>query len=791
MRRWSEWLYLRRPAALTVVALLTVFFGWKAWKVDVATHFRDLYPAGHPYVRLFDRFPLFGSPLTVSMVITVRHGTIYNPRTLAKIKEATELFDLIPGVDHDQIFSIASHSVTHVEATVSGIQSTFLMQTGIPQTADDMARFRHTIDTTPGVVGTYVSASADAVLIQATFVERLLDYSVIFDRVNAITSKLHDGDHQIYAAGFPMLTGWVYHYRVQTYELFCVGFLAMVALLAIYFRNLEGVLVPTVAGLASAVWGFGFAGVLGENLDPLIIVVPILLVARALSHSVQMTERFFEIYDEVKDVREACIASLTSIFPPGVVGIICDASGLFLIAIAPIGLIRKLAYMCGLWSLSLVVTAIIVTFLLLSYLPPAKNTADLVLSSKQRGGVLLRIFELIVACSSSKRRSLVTALVFAAISVVSAMAAAHRELGDINPGSSLLWPNSPYNTGVAEINSRFGGFDVFQVVEEGKPGHTFESYEGLSLMRRLERYMSRDPAVGGVFSFADMIPSVNLLYHGGLPKWNVIPAADQDAAMLCELTISGAPTGEIVHWLQPGFKAAPISFGYRDHRGPTIDRALARARSFIALHRPELERQSLKMELASGSMGLRAANNEVIGRLEPVTVVLISLVIFGVTTFIYRSVTAGVLLVLISNIAYLATAGVMYLAGIGLDVNTFPVAAVGMGIGIDYNIYLMSRMCEEYLADSNYAVLVPNSIFTTGKAIFFTATTMIIGVILWYFLSSLRFQADMGLLLSAVMLAHVALALFFQAAMMRILEPKFVATGSIIVESRKTAGAGV
>lgn len=789
MRRSAEWLYRRRLAALTLVVLLTAFFGWQASKVDISTHFRDLYPADHPYVKLFDRFPLFGSPLTVSMVIRVRHGTIYNPQTLAKIREATRLFDLIPGVDHDQIFSIASRSVTHVEATVSGIQSTFLMQAGIPQTAGEMAKLRRRIDTTPGVVGTYVSASGDAALIQATFVERLLNYDVIFNSVRAIISKLQDRNHEVYAAGFPMLTGWVYHYRTQTYELFCLGFLAMVVLLAIYFRNLEGVLVPTVAGLVSAAWGFGFAGVLGDNLDPLIVVVPILLVARALSHSVQMTERFFEIYDEVKDVREAAIASLTSIFPPGAVGIICDASGLFLIAIAPIGLIRKLAYMCGLWSLSLVITAIVVTFLLLSYLPPAKNTAQLVLSTKHRGGLLQRVFEMIAACSASRKRSVVTALVFAAISIVSAMAAAHRQLGDVNPGTSLLWPNSPYNRGVAEINRRFGGFDVFQVIEEGHGKHHLESYDALSLMRQLEHYMRRDPAVGGSFSFADLVPSVNVLYHGGLPKWNVVPVDDLDAAMLCELVISAAPTGEIERWLQPGFKAAPISFVYRNHQAPTIERALARARHFIALHQAELDREKLTMDVASGSMALRAANNQVIGRLEPVTVVLISLVIFVVTTLIYRSLTAGVLLVLISNIAYLGTAGVMYLAGIGLDVNTFPVAAVGMGIGIDYNIYLMSRMCEEYLSDSDYAVLVPNSIFTTGKAIFFTATTMIIGVILWYFLSSLKFQAEMGLLLSAVMLAHVALALFFQAAMMRILEPKFVATGSIVVTPRKTAQA--
>jgi predicted RND superfamily exporter protein len=152
-------------------------------------------------------------------------------------------------------------------------------------------------------------------------------------------------------------------------------------------------------------------------------------------------------------------------------------------------------------------------------------------------------------------------------------------------------------------------------------------------------------------------------------------------------------------------------------------------------------------------------------------------VIFLVTTFIYRSFTAGLLLVLISNMANFMTAAVMYLMDIGLDVNTLPVAAVGMGIGIDYNIYLMSRMCEEYRLNPDYARLIPASIITTGKAIFFTATTMIGGVIIWYFMSALRFTADMGLLLSAVMFAHVILALIFQAAVMRIVQPRFISKG--------------
>ena len=373
MKRWAERLYDHRLGAAIAVVLLTAFFAWEVKHLDISTRFSDLYPRNHPYIKIFEKYPAFGSPFTISLVIEVKKGTIYNPKTLQKIQEATRLVDLIFGVDHDQILSIASRKVKHVEATVGGIQAANLLVGPVPNRSEEIAKLREKVRATGGVMGSLVSFQEDAALIQATFIERLANYDVIFNDVNAIIKKLQDPDHEIHAAGHPMLTGWVYHYQKEMYVIFALGLLAMGFFLVLHFRNIAGVVTPLVVAAVSAVWGFGFAGVLGYNLDPLIIVVPVLLVARALSHSVQMCERYFEIYSDTGDVRKASVESLVSLFPPGVVGIICDAAGLFIIAIAPIRLIEKLAYVCGLWSLSLVITAIVMTFLLLSYLPPPTN----------------------------------------------------------------------------------------------------------------------------------------------------------------------------------------------------------------------------------------------------------------------------------------------------------------------------------------------------------------------------------------------------------------------------------
>jgi len=361
------------------------------------------------------------------------------------------------------------------------------------------------------------------------------------------------------------------------------------------------------------------------------------------------------------------------------------------------------------------------------------------------------------------------------VTIASGWWAFNRSIGDVNPGTPLLWPDSPYNTAIRKINERFAGFDVLQVVVEGKP-ESIKTSDGLDLMQRFQRYMELDPEVGATFSFSDQVSQVNRLFHGGFPKWGVIPENNADSAMIFQLSMTGASPGDFDRLFTSDFSAGNVTVWYKDHRGETVERALRRAASFMDGNQSD-GGGGLRVRLASGTIGLLGALNETIGRLEILTVILISLVIFAITSFIYRSFAAGLLLAVISNIAYLITSAIMYYLEIGLDVNTLPIGAVGMGIGIDYNIYLMSRMCEEHRKNPDYSKLIPASIFTTGKAIFFTATTMVVGIILWYFMSSLRFQADMGLLLSAVMLAHVILALFFQAAFMLILQPKFIQKG--------------
>ncbi len=774
--------------------MVTSFFGWQMRNLDISTHFRDLYPINHPHVRLFEQYPGFGSPLSVSLVVQATQGNIYNPRTLRKIQEATRLMDAIPGVDHDRIRSIASRKVKHVEATVGGIRATNFLLGAVPETPEDIAKLKDKVRLTPGIVGTFVSVQEDAALIHATFIERLADYDTIFNGVNEIIRKLGDDDHEIYAAGQPMLTGWVYYYERQMFTIFAVTLLGMLLFLVLHMRNLAGVAAPIIVSAAAALWGLGFAGLFGISIDPLIMVLPMLLVARSFSHAVQACERYFEIYADTGDKREACVRSLVSIFPPGTLGIVTDAAGLFFIAVAPIPIMHKVAWLCSFWALSLIPANVLFTPVVLSYLPAPRNAAEVVgrrlagragdSSSSTFGvGFFDRGIDGVLALTgrlSQGKAAWGTVCALAVVLTWAGVTATHLTVGDVHAGTPLLWPNSPYNAAVQRINHRFAGFDVLQVVVEGNKPYAIETTAGLSLMQRFQRHMEKDPEVGGTFSFADLVPKVNSLFHGDIPKWQVIPQKDADAALLSQLAMTGASPGDFDHLLTKDFRAASVSVWYKDHRGKTIERALDRAQAFIDSDR-QAEKDGLSVRLASGSIGLLGATNNAVARSELNILLLVLAAVFVTCSITYRSFVAALLLLIPVNVSNLIAAAAMVKMEIGLDVNTLPVAAVGIGVGIDYGIYLMSRICEEFQLKGTFEEAISVAVGTTGRAILFTATTLLIGIAPWYFLSDLRFQADMGLLIAFLMVINMVVAMVVVPLLLFIVQPRFVGRVRYIV----------
>ncbi len=777
--------------ALAIIAGLTALFAAGLPRVELRTIFSDLFPKNHPFVQTFRDHPNFGNPLTVTLMVKVREGDIYNAETLEKIWRMSRDIDLAPAVDHDQILSIATERARYSQATPLGIDSMPLMGDVAPRTEAEIQEFRERVAKAPNVQQFLISPDETATLVTATFIERLLDFGEVSEYVQQLAANERDERHEVYVAGAPILTGWVYAYQAQMLGIFGITAAALFLSLVFYMRNVPGVVAPLAVSIVAAIWGFGFVGWLGDPIEPLIMVVPLLLVARSFSHSVQFIERYYEIYHQVGDRKKAAEAALGVMMAPGVLGIVTDATGLFLIALAPIPVMERFALFCGFWAMILVPANLFLTPILLSWFPPPRNVKAL-LGIERKAGVHNRMIAVLrgIAGLSHGRRARRTSVVLLAVLVACAVLVPQLRVGNPVEGSNLLREDSDYNRAVRAINDHFPGLMTLEVVFEGSNAgeRTVRKAETVRAMNELQRRLEAGPAPPtATLSFADYLPEANRLFSGGNPKWGPLDYDDVSVNAAAGALLLGASTKAYSHVADFELKNGTVSLWYQDNKQETVDSALAAAHAAIAELGEEFE--NFRIRLGTGAIALQQSVNDTVDIYQWIILAALNLVILLTCSLSYRSIAAGVLLLIPVNLSNFMLGSVMVLMGIGLDVNTLPIAAIGIGIGIDYGIYLLSRICEEYRGAQDHGQAINAAVGTTGKAIFFTATIVLIGILPWYFLSGLKFLADMGLLLVLIMLINMIVALVVVPLLVYLARPRFIEREHLLLSESWDAAA--
>lgn len=781
-RHKIAYLMLRKPwYSLTIFALITIFFAIGAAKVQVKTIFSDLFPSTHPYVKTFKEHSNFGNPLTVTIMVKRTDGKdIFNPDTMQKIWDISRDIDLTPGVDHDQIVSIATEKARYTQVTADGIFSNPIMDDRAPSSPGELEETRRRINESPPVNQFLVSGDKSAALVNATFIEKLVDYKIVFERLQELASKYSDGNHRVYIAGWPTLTGWVYYFGETTSTIFCVTLGLMFICLLLVMRNLAGVITPMVVSTVSAIWGFGFVGWINQPVEPLLMVVPLLLIARSFSHCVQATERYYEILLKVGDRKKAAEMSLAIMFAPGTLGIFTDVCGLMLVGLAPIPAMERFALFTGFWAMMLVPTSVLLTPVILSVLPSPKNLKSLVGETDEGGGKVGFVHQLLyktlagAGWVSTGLRARKTAIIFIIVTIASVAMLTQLKVGNPVEGSNLLKPDSNFNNAVHQINQNFPGSMTLEIVFEGKSGRIVRQSDTLQSMSMLQRCLeAKEHPPTATLSFADYSPEANRLFNGGNPKWSPIDRNDAGAAAASGALMMGTSPTAYLHIADFEQKNATVSLWYADNKQETVDQAIKDANS--CLTEVGLDHETFRIRMATGSIALQQSINETVDIYQWYILAGLNLAIGIGCALAYRSVIAAVILLIPVNLANAILTAFMVIMGIGLDVNSLPILAIGIGVGIDYGIYLVSRICEEYKGVENFEVAITNSLTTCGKAILFTALLMTIGIAPWIFLSELKFLSEMGMLLVLVMSINTILALVLVPLLVYLLKPKFVA----------------
>ncbi|NQV22337.1 MAG: RND transporter, partial [Rhodospirillales bacterium] len=563
-----------RLAFMAIMTVITVALGWGIRDIKIGTVFTDLLPGGHPFVHVFKDHPNFGNPLTIQVMLKVKEGTIYNAETLDKVWRMTRSIDLAPAVDHDLVVSISTEKARYAEADEYGIRSNALMGGHSPATPEELAEFRGNVEKAAGVVTFLISPDETSTMIRGTFIEHKMDYGETFEYVQKFIEAERDEKHDVYGAGQPMLTGWVYRYEGEMIGIFGITVAAMLLALLVYMRNIAGVFTPIITSIVAAIWGFGYVGWAGDNVEPLILVVPLLLVARSFSHAVQLTERYYEILLKTGNKLFSAQNSLRLLMAPGVLGIVTDATGLFLIGVAEIPMLQKFSIFCGFWAMSLIPTNAFLSPVILSYLPTPRNVNEMFSEHGDErsffhrgvGTLLAKIGKL-----SHGKFANPTAIIVGITTLVSGVVMSQQIVGSSVEGSSILWEDSEFNESVRQLNRSFPGMNTLEVIFDGNKEFAARTADAAKTMIQLQREMeSRPHHPTASLSFADYLPEANRLFSGGNPKWMPMDDSDLSITSAANALMFGNSTKNYSHVVDYGLRHGTVSFWYKDKKTPTL-----------------------------------------------------------------------------------------------------------------------------------------------------------------------------------------------------------------------------
>src|SRR5213593_1285689 len=613
------------------------------------------------------------------------------------------------------------------------------------------------------------------------------------------------------------------------------------------------------------------------SLDPLVLVIPLLISARAHSHSVQSMERYHEEYHRLRDRDQAIVKSYTEIYAPAMVSILADGLAILTLLVARIPIIWKLAILCSFWIISIFISVVTLHPIILSFTPPpaeehvsgrtplerfmswmmvvaiawllslyewipgwpvaamlgltlAGLVSDLLLGialpgygdvgfalsratdafGSLFGRLYLAIENGLIWLATGPRRPAM------AVGLVSLLAFGlyfqHLlKVGDTTPGAALLYPKHPYNIAFDKVNKKFLGASQLVIIaegnaycavngqacagdgckrclpeEEGACGSekcvqregAVKSVQTLNDLDLFARYMSERAEVGGTVTATTLLKKIFRTFHEADPKWEMLPTRDDHVSQLFFLLTSGTRRGEMDRFFDMNYTNATITVFYRDYTHETIENSIARAKQYIREH--EGEASAVRYRLAGGLIGILAAVNEEVEWSYRVNLILILTVVFLLSYATYVSVIGALIVMLPSLVAQPLSEAVMYLFGIDMNINSLPVAAVGIGIGIDYGYYVLSRIVEEFQRFGDHDRAIEEALMTTGRAIMFTGTTLTMSVIFWIFFP-MKFQSEMAILLTLLLFFHVVGALAFIPGVVSLLKPHFPLPNRVMI----------
>ena len=756
-----------RKAVVVLFLVLTIVMAWQASHLKIDAGFAKLLPLKHPYMQTFVEYrEAYGGANKVVIAIKAKEGDIFTPEFFEVLGEITDEVFFIPGVDRTRVMSLFTPNVRFTEVVEDGISGGNVIPADFEPSPEGLAKVRENI-LKSNYMGRLVANDFSAAIIVAELLEvnpdtgEKLDVIEMASQFEGIREKYSvdptGAAFDYHIIGFAKVIGDIAAGAARVVLFFLIAFTITAVFVYVYSQSFKMTVIVVGCSLMAVIWQLGLLTFLGFGIDPMSILVPFLVFAIGVSHGVQMVSAFRAEVAEGSESLAAARSTFRRLLVPGGIALLSDTIGFITIMLIEIRMIQEMAITASLGVAIIILTDLILVPVLLSYVRLDETYMAKMLD---RAAHLDRLWTSLAKVATPRNATVIIAIA-AVLFIAGGWKATQIKIGDLHAGVPELRATSQYNIDTDVITSNFAiGVDVITTIIETHPEACTE-YETMSLIDDFEWTIRNVDGVQSVFGIGMVAKIINAGWNEGSLKWRELPR--NPSTMAQAVTYIDTSTG----LLNGECSVMPVYIYTVDHKAETIDRVVAAVKAF----NDEYGSDDIKFRLATGNVGVMAATNEAVSEAQFPILMWVFAAIILLCLITFRSIKGTLSIVIpLALVSILAYALMAYLE-IGLKTSTLPVVALGVGIGVDYGIYIYSRF-KSFLADGlDIPTAYLETLRTTGVGVIFTGITLALGVATWIF-APIKFQADMGILLTFMFLLNMLGAIVLLPALACWFKPK-------------------
>jgi hypothetical protein len=755
----ADFLLGYRAWVLAVTVAITAFFAYHALHQRLDPGFDKSIPLSHPYMQTYTKYkPEFGGSNMITIFVEDEGGDMFNPKFFTVLEQVTQDVLTMDGIDVRTVTSLFTPNVNYVAVSEEGFTGSRIVPADFVANEEGLARVRENLSRS-NEIGRTVAKDLSGALVIAELVEvdpvtgSKVDYRAMAHKLEELRSKYEsEGGVNIRIIGFATFIGDMIDGAQDVIGFFAITLAITYILLIFFARSWKLATAAILVSIAAVIWQLGSIKLVGYGVDPLSIMVPFLVLSIGVSHAVQMTNAWRLGVAEGLDSRAAARQAFNRLFIPGATALVANAAGFAVITVIDIAIIRELGITASIGVAVMLITNKFMLPVMLSYLQ--MSPAELARSKapqRNTGGAATMQW---LAAGARKPVSLVILVISAGLLVLGVVERRALIIGDAEAGAPEFWPDSRYNEDIRAIVSKFTvGLDELVVIAQVSKGNGCVDYPVMETIDDFVWHMRNVPGVRSVKSLSQVVRERNVGNFEANPKFLGLPRNEE----MISANIYRVEMSERL--FNNDCSVMPVTIYPVDHKAQTLRPIIQAVKDFQASNtNPEVS-----FHLAMGNAGIMAATNEAVeqSQLGMAVILYVAVGLCCLLTFFSWRPALAVMIPL-ALVTVFADAVMVWL-NIGLKVSTLPVLALGVGVGVDYGIYLFARTQMHLAAGLKFAQAYAQSLSEVGSAVMFTATTMSLGVATWYF-SSLKFQADMGVLLAYMFFVNMLGAIFLMPA---------------------------